>query len=88
MQNRGLRCGLTQNKMLLTTVSISFLVQLALIYVPMMQAVFQTEALGVRDLLTLLGLAAVSVLLHEGRREYERSRDASATHSSATEQLT
>jgi P-type Ca2+ transporter type 2C len=64
---------MTQNRMLLTTVSISFLVQLGLIYVPYMQAIFQTAALGKGDLTTLLTLAGISFLLHEGRRRYERS---------------
>jgi len=75
LQNRGLGCSLTQNKMLLTTVSTSFIVQLALVYVPIMQTVFQTEALPARDLLTLLCLAGVSAVLHEVRRRYERRDD-------------
>ncbi|KIM31390.1 hypothetical protein M408DRAFT_65323 [Serendipita vermifera MAFF 305830] len=72
VQNRGLGCGLFQNKMLLVTVSTSFFVQLTLVYVPFMQAVFQTEALRARDLSTLLLLAATSAGLHEMRRRYER----------------
>ncbi|EJT97022.1 calcium-transporting P [Dacryopinax primogenitus] len=72
IQNRGLNCGLTQNKMLLTTVSISFLVQLTLIYVPVMQAIFQTESLPNRDMLTLFALAGTSFAVHEVRRRYER----------------
>lgn len=58
--------------MLFLTVSISFFTQLALVYVPILQHVFQTEALGLRDLMTLLGLAATSMGAHEGRRWYER----------------
>jgi len=73
LQNRGLGCGIGQNRMLLTTVSVSFLAQLGLIYVPFLQAIFQTAALGRGDLITLLTLAGVSYLLHEGRRRYERS---------------
>ncbi|KZP18376.1 calcium-transporting P [Athelia psychrophila] len=85
IQNRGLGCGLTQNKMLITTVSISFLTQLTLVYVPVMQAVFQTEALPFRDLLTLLVLACTSMGLHEARRRYERAVNAAAPH--AAEQM-
>lgn len=59
--------------MLLTTVSVSFMVQLCLIYVPVMQAVFQTEALALRDLLVLLALGGASMTAHELRRRYERS---------------
>lgn len=76
IQNRGLGCGLTQNKMLITTVSISFFSQLCLVYVPFMQAIFQTEALRSQDLFTLLALAGTSMGLHEGRRRYERSLNA------------
>jgi Ca2+-transporting ATPase len=80
IQNRGLGCGLTQNKMLVTTVSISFIVQLALVYVPFMQAIFQTESLRWRDLFILLALAGTSMGLHEGRRRYERAAAASASY--------
>jgi Ca2+-transporting ATPase len=80
IQNRGLGCGLTQNRMLVTTVSISFLVQLTLIYIPFMQAIFQTEALRLQDLLTLLALAGTSMVLHEGRRRFERAVNASASY--------
>ncbi|EIW70506.1 hypothetical protein TREMEDRAFT_43224 [Tremella mesenterica DSM 1558] len=74
LQNRGLTCPMFRNRMLFITVSISFLCQLALIYVPLLQHIFQTEALSMRDLLMLLGLAATSMGLHEGRRWWERKR--------------
>ncbi|KAJ7251155.1 Ca-transporting ATPase [Mycena haematopus] len=72
VQNRGIGCGLFQNKMLVTTVSISAVSQLALVYVPFMQAIFQTAALDTGDLGVILGLAATSFALHEARRRYER----------------
>ncbi|KIY69789.1 calcium-transporting P [Cylindrobasidium torrendii FP15055 ss-10] len=72
VQNRGLGCGLTQNKMLVTTVSVSFIVQLGLVYVPMMQSIFQTEGLEMGDLSMLLMLGGLSFLAHQGRRKYER----------------
>ena len=59
--------------MLMLTCSISFSVQLLLIYFPPLQAVFQTEALSLRDLSVLLSLSALSAGLHEMRRRYERS---------------
>ncbi|TFK65556.1 calcium-transporting ATPase [Pluteus cervinus] len=77
IQNRGLGCGLTQNRYLLTTVSISFIAQISLIYIPMMQSVFQTEALSMNDLSLLVGLAGGSFILHEVRRRYERRKLAS-----------
>jgi Ca2+-transporting ATPase len=58
--------------MLLLTVSVSFLVQLSLVYVPFLQSVFQTQALSMRDLTVLLTLGACSMSLHELRRRWER----------------
>jgi Ca2+-transporting ATPase len=87
LQNRGLGCGILQNKMLVTTILISFISQLALVYVPFMQAIFQTEALPRSDLTTLLFLALVSFVLHEGRRRYERSLNVATYSSVAVDEL-
>jgi Ca2+-transporting ATPase len=87
VQNRGLGCGLVQNKMLVGTVSVSLVTQLALVYVPFMQAVFQTAALKLSDLSIILGLAATSFGLHEVRRRYERSLDAEENFASVMEEL-
>jgi Ca2+-transporting ATPase len=87
VQNRGLGCGITQNRMLLITVGASFMSQLGLVYVPFMQAIFQTEALPMDDLLLLFALAASSFVLHESRRRYERSLNQSETYASAMEEL-
>lgn len=87
VQNRGLGCGLTQNKMLVTTVSISFLVQLALIYVPFMQAIFQTDALRWEDILTILLIAATSFVLHEGRRYFERRIQSDEAYANVAEEM-
>jgi Ca2+-transporting ATPase len=73
--------------MLLITVAVSFLSQLGLVYVPFMQAIFQTEALPMDDLLLLFALAASSFTLHEARRRYERSVSQSETYVSAMEEL-
>lgn len=73
--------------MLLTTVAISFLSQLGLIYIPFMQAIFQTEALSMNDLLLLFGLAASSFALHEIRRRYARVQNQSETYTTATQEL-
>jgi Ca2+-transporting ATPase len=73
--------------MLMITVGISFLSQLGLVYVPFMQAIFQTEALPMDDLFLLLALAASSFLLHESRRRYERSLNQRETYVSVTEEL-
>lgn len=73
--------------MLVSTVSTSLLVLLALVYVPFMQVVFQTEALAGGDLMTLVLLAGTSFALHEGRRRYERSTDADLTYSVTMDQI-
>ena len=73
--------------MLVTTVSISFLTQLALVYVGFMQTIFQTEALHIRDLGVLLALAGVSMTLHEVRRWYERKRESEETYVSVMDEI-
>ncbi|KAF9029319.1 Ca-transporting ATPase [Hymenopellis radicata] len=72
VQNRGLGCGITQNRMLVTTVSVSAITQLCLVYVPVMQSIFQTEGLRMADLAMILVLAGCSFAMHEVRRRYER----------------
>jgi Ca2+-transporting ATPase len=59
----------------------------ALVYVPFMQAIFQTEALPMDDLLLLLALAASSFTLHESRRRYERTLNQRETYVTAMEEL-
>jgi len=85
IQNRGLGCAITKNRMLISTVSISFIVQLSLIYVPLMQRIFQTAALDFEDMLLLFTLAGISFTLHEVRRGYERELNAATTSSSIVE---
>jgi P-type Ca2+ transporter type 2C len=80
VQNRGLSCELGQNRMLVLTCSISLLVQLALVYFPPLQAIFQTEALSARDLAVIVILAGVSASLHEVRRRIERFIDDRQSH--------
>ncbi|PCH35653.1 calcium-transporting P [Wolfiporia cocos MD-104 SS10] len=87
VQNRGLSCGLFQNRMLVVTISMSFLTQLTLVYVPFMQSIFQTEALSGTDISRLLFIAGLSFGLHEGRRRYERSLNAANTYAAATEEM-
>ncbi|EPQ26666.1 uncharacterized protein PFL1_05646 [Pseudozyma flocculosa PF-1] len=72
VQNRGLHTPLTANRMLGLTVSVSLFAQLCMVYLPLLQGVFQTTALSVNDLALLSTLAGVSFALHEARRAYER----------------
>ncbi|KAJ7125393.1 Ca-transporting ATPase [Mycena epipterygia] len=87
VQNRGIGCGLFQNTLLITTVSISAVSQLALVYVPFMQAIFQTAALDLGDLGVILGLAGISFMLHEGRRRYERQLNQDLTWAKGVEEI-
>uniref|UniRef100_A0A8C3KM60 Calcium-transporting ATPase n=1 Tax=Calidris pygmaea TaxID=425635 RepID=A0A8C3KM60_9CHAR len=57
--------GFFRNRMFLYSVLGSFLGQLAVIYVPPLQKVFQTENLGVLDLLFLTGLASSVFVVSE-----------------------
>lgn len=73
--------------MLLGTVSMSALTQLALVYVPFMQRIFQTAALSLTDLSVILSLAVFSLVLHEGRRSYERKLNAEEAYAIVMEEM-
>ncbi|NXM44556.1 AT2C2 ATPase, partial [Gymnorhina tibicen] len=57
--------GFFRNRMFLYSVFGSFLGQLAVIYIPPLQKIFQTENLGVLDLLFLTGLASSVFVVSE-----------------------
>lgn len=52
----------------------SILGQLAVVYLPPLQKVFQTEALSLADLLHLVALASSVFWIDEGRKWYDRRR--------------
>jgi hypothetical protein len=54
-----LQIGLLSNKALLGTVSLSVLLQLALVYLPFLQAVFGTTALSLRDLVLVFAIGSL-----------------------------
>ncbi|NWS21715.1 AT2C2 ATPase, partial [Pachyramphus minor] len=60
-----LEIGFFRNRMFLYSVLGSFLGQLAVIYIPPLQKIFQTENLGVLDLLFLTGLASSVFVVSE-----------------------
>jgi Ca2+-transporting ATPase len=72
IQNRGLATPLLGNRMLITTVSASLVTQLALVYFPLLQGVFQTTGLDLGDLFLLVFIAGLAFGAHELRRRYER----------------
>lgn len=73
--------------MLVTTVSVSAITQLALVYVPLMQSVFQTAALPLSDLSVILALAGTSFALHEARRRFEREKEGNESFATVMEEL-
>uniref|UniRef100_A0A2K6P0T1 Calcium-transporting ATPase n=1 Tax=Rhinopithecus roxellana TaxID=61622 RepID=A0A2K6P0T1_RHIRO len=64
--------GFLGNRMFLYSILGSILGQLAVIYIPPLQRVFQTENLGVLDLLFLTGLASSVFMLSELLKLYEK----------------
>ncbi|XP_017716287.1 PREDICTED: calcium-transporting ATPase type 2C member 2 isoform X1 [Rhinopithecus bieti] len=64
--------GFLGNRMFLYSILGSILGQLAVIYIPLLQRVFQTENLGVLDLLFLTGLASSVFMLSELLKLYEK----------------
>lgn len=78
IQSRGLSVSLLPNpngnKLLLTTVGMSFFAQLLLVYFPPLQGIFQTTSLGLSDLFLLFFIAAISFSAHEARRRWERNQ--------------
>lgn len=59
-------------------VSLSFLGQLMVIYLPWLQDIFQTEALGLRDLLTLLVITSSVFWVDEARKFYKQHQKRAA----------
>jgi len=53
------KLGLFTNKKLILATAISFLLQMAVVYVPFLQKVFKTEALGLFDWFLVLGISSL-----------------------------
>ncbi|MDO8987823.1 MAG: HAD-IC family P-type ATPase, partial [Coriobacteriia bacterium] len=68
--------GLFSNMPMIGAVLLTFLLQLATIYVPFMQVVFKTEALSLRDLLIALALSTVVFWAVEIEKWVKRRGDA------------
>lgn len=65
---------LTGNRVFNLAVSGSLLGQMAVIYIPFLQRIFQTESLGLRDLVTLTVIASAVFWVDEARK-YVRARN-------------
>lgn len=66
--------GVGSNRIFNVAVGGSLLGQLAVIYVPFLQRVFQTEALGFRDLVMLTSIASSVLIVDELRKYLRRSK--------------
>lgn len=66
--------GLLSNRPLLAAILLTFLLQLAVIYLPVLQQVFQTTHLSLSELLTCLLLSTVVFIAIECRKWIERRR--------------
>lgn len=66
------------NRMFNYAVAGSLLGQAAVVYVPVFQSIFQTEALGALDLLQLLVIASTVFWVDEARKLYRRRQGSSA----------
>ncbi len=64
--------GFFSNRVFCVAVVLSILGQLAVIYFPPLQYVFQTEALDLQDLLLLAGLASSVFIISEAKKLIER----------------
>ncbi|OCK79935.1 calcium-transporting P-type ATPase-like protein [Lepidopterella palustris CBS 459.81] len=64
--------GLFSNKMFNYAVAGSLIGQLAVIYLPVLQHIFQTEALGLLDLVHLIAVASCVFWADEGRKFFHR----------------
>ena len=64
--------GLFSNKFFLVAVTLSILGQLAVIYLPPLQYVFQTESLALEDLLLLICLSSSVFIVCEGKKFFAR----------------
>ena len=66
--------GLLTNKALLAAVGLSTLLHLGVVYLPFMQAIFETVTLSVRDLSVTLALSMVVFWGYEAQKWFERRR--------------
>jgi len=65
--------GMFSNRMFLIAVSLSMVGQMMVIYFPPLQAVFQTEALTLHDILGLIALTSTVFIVSEFKKYFERS---------------
>ncbi len=67
-----LRQGLFSNRLLLGAVLVTFALQMAVLYLPFLNAIFRTQPLGVGELAVCLGLSGAVFLAVEGEKALVR----------------
>jgi Ca2+-transporting ATPase len=73
------RIGIASNRPLLGAVLLTFFLQMATIYVPVLNPIFKTEPLSLMELVVCLGAAAVVWGAAEAEKAWRRSRRGAAS---------
>jgi len=68
------KLGVFTNKKLIFATAVSFLLQMAVVYLPFLQKVFKTEALGVLDWFLVLGISTFPLWAVEAWKAFLRNR--------------
>ncbi len=66
------KIGILTNKKLILATSVSFILQMAVVYVPFLQKVFKTEALGVLDWVMVVGISSFPLLAMEAVKLFNK----------------
>jgi Ca2+-transporting ATPase len=69
------RQPITQNFLLIVSVLLTFGLQLAIIYIPVLQEVFSTQALTLNEMLTCIGLSSLVLIAVEVEKLARRRRE-------------
>ncbi len=72
------KLGFTTNTVLLVVIVVSVIIQLALIYVPFLQPIFETTALNVTELAVVVLVAPMPFVAVEVEKWFRRRREARA----------
>ena len=77
--------GIFGNKQLVAAVLLTFVLQLAVIYIPFLQKLFNTEALSINELLLCIGLSSILFWAVEIEKWIKRSRQIIAFHNNSSQ---
>jgi Ca2+-transporting ATPase len=67
------KIGLFSNRLMVVAVLVTFLLQMALIYVPFLQGFFSTEALSLTDLLIALATSSLVFVTVEISKQFRKA---------------